>query len=104
MKLGLRASFGYLGLDRWAGSPAEVRRGGKGRGLLGGLSGLVVIALVLLPGVIHAQSRQSQLESLKHLPAAAPVNAVSSPDVVTPALAKFQATGRISATLSANGC
>ena len=104
MKLGLRASFAYLGSDCWAGSPAQVRRGGRGRGLLGGLSGLVVTALVLLPGVIHAQSVQSQIELLKHLPAAAPVNAVSSPDVVTPALAKFQATGRISATLSPNGC
>ena len=104
MKSGLRASFGYLGSDCWASSPAEVRRGGKGRGLLGGLSGLVVTALVLLPGVIHAQSLQSQLELLKHPPAAVPVNAVSSPDVVTPTLAKFQATGRISATLSGNGC
>jgi hypothetical protein len=104
MKLGLRASFGYLGSDCWASSPAEVRRGGRGRGLLGGLSGLVVTALVLLPGVIHAQSLQSQLELLKHPPAAVPVNAVSSPDVVTPALAKFQASGRISATLSAGTC
>jgi hypothetical protein len=62
-----------------------------------------LVASVLLPGLAIAGGLDP-FSILSHLGEGTPSVAVSQPNVVTPALAKFQASGRVTSTLTAGPC
>lgn len=62
-----------------------------------------LVASVLLPGLVNAGGLDP-FSILRHLGQGTPTAAVSEPNVVTPALAKFQASGRVTSTATTGPC